>query len=56
MFRAFVKTGGQYSHAAVWAVLAFVALGDGDTAGGVVPHAQSCSSDLLAIEGAALQS
>lgn len=27
------ENGGQYTHAAVWAVLAFAALGEGDTAG-----------------------
>lgn len=27
------ENGGQYSHAAIWAVLAFVGLGDGDKAG-----------------------
>ncbi|HTL60005.1 MAG TPA: glucoamylase family protein [Nitrospira sp.] len=27
------ENGGQYTHAAVWAVLAFVAMGDGDKAG-----------------------
>jgi cyclic beta-1,2-glucan synthetase len=27
------ENGGQYTHAAVWTVLAFVALGDGDQAG-----------------------
>src|SRR6476619_7383855 len=27
------ENGGQYSHAAIWAVLAFAALGDGDKAG-----------------------
>src|SRR5262245_65985962 len=27
------ENGGQYTHAAIWAVLAFAALGDGDKAG-----------------------
>ncbi|MGE3539676.1 MAG: glucoamylase family protein [Candidatus Tectimicrobiota bacterium] len=27
------ENGGQYTHAAIWSVLAFAALGDGDTAG-----------------------
>ena len=27
------ENGGQYTHAAVWAMIAFAALGDGDKAG-----------------------
>ena len=27
------ENGGQYTHAAIWALLAFVAVGDGDKAG-----------------------
>jgi cyclic beta-1,2-glucan synthetase len=30
------ENGGQYTHAAIWAVMAFAALGDGDTAGEMV--------------------
>ena len=32
------ENGGQYTHAALWAVLAFAALGDGDKAGELFAH------------------
>ena len=35
------ENGGQYSHAAVWAMIAYAALGDGDKAGELFAHPQS---------------
>jgi cyclic beta-1,2-glucan synthetase len=33
MYQACVKNGGQYTHAALWTLIAFAMLGDGDRAG-----------------------
>ena len=35
------ENGGQYTHAAIWSVIAFAALGDGDKAGELFAHPQS---------------
>ncbi len=35
------ENGGQYTHAALWSVMAFAALGEGDTAAGLFALLQS---------------
>ena len=50
------ENGGQYTHAAVWTLMAFAALGDGDKAGELVPHAESDQSRGFARRRAAIQS
>ena len=34
------ENGGQYTHAAIWSIIAFAALGDGDKAGELFSHPQ----------------
>ena len=44
------ENGGQYTHAAAWTVIAFAALGDGDKAVRIVPHAESNQPHQFTVE------
>ena len=39
--RGIRENGGQYTHAALWAIWAFAQMGQGDRAAGIVPPDQS---------------